>query len=160
MQHTHIPLWRTFLNWIIAVLAGSFFWPLFTQFFEGMGGDFNDIDGIAGIMLISAILSAMTSLPAMLLLLLTNWLLNRKQLIRAAYLRIHIAVHLLVAILTFLVIYVFVGEGLGRKDGFAFVMIAITYTLAGLTTWSITFTIYRKREKEGIHHDDLLDEEL
>lgn len=154
-QPTHIPLWRTFLNWIIAVVIGSITWPLLAAMFEDGP---NDLEEVTGFMVISAIMSAMTSIPTILLMTLANWLLNRRQLERGAYQLLHIAIHLFLAILTFLVLFVFAGH-LSKTETFQFVLIAFSYTLAGVCAWSVTFAIYRRKAKApSPYAEEILDE--
>lgn len=138
-----IPLYRTFLNWIIAVLLGSILWPMVYWVFDRSEIRLGDVGGIV---LISMILSGLSSLPALAILLVTSWQLNKRDMIRAAYVRVHAAIHLLVALLTFLIIYVFSNDGFGG-EALVYLVIAATYTAVGLTTWSITFLIYKKKAK-------------
>lgn len=154
-QVTRIPIWRTFLNWIISVIAGSILWPLVMSLFES--GPYR-ADDVWGLMVISAIFAAGTSLPAMLILLLVNWQLNKQEMPRRQYHGIHIGIHLGVAFLTFLVIYLFAAGDLGR-DKFPFIVLAFTYTIVGMTCWLITFGIYRKKQVHRTElRDDILDE--
>ncbi|MES2555271.1 MAG: hypothetical protein V4604_03920 [Bacteroidota bacterium] len=154
-QPTNIPVWRTFLNWIIAVLIGSFIWPLLASLFKDGP---NDLDEIGGLMMLSAIVSAMTSFPTILLMTLANWILNRQQLERKAYQLIHLAVHLFLAMLTFFVLYIF-ADHLSKTEAFQFLLIAFSYTLAGVCTWAVTFAIYRRKaQAPSPHSDEILDE--
>jgi len=151
----NIPLYRTFLNWIIAVITGSILWPMVYWLFDHKE---IRVDDAGGIMLISMVLSGLFSLPAMLIMLFAGWQLNKQQLIPSAYVRIHVAIHLMVALLTFFIIYVFVNRGLGN-DGFGFIVLAATYTIVGLTTWSTTFWMYKKKLKYGhFQQTELLDD--
>jgi drug/metabolite transporter (DMT)-like permease len=138
---THIPVWRTFLNWIIAVLIGSVIWPVLSLFFKG-GPD--DLEEAGALMLISAVVSAMTSFPTILLMTLVNWQLNKRDLVRKAYQLIHTAIHLFLAMLTFFVLYIF-ADHLSSTEAFQFLLIAFSYTLAGICTWTVTFAIYRRK---------------
>lgn len=140
-QPTKIPVWRTFLNWIIAVLIGSFIWPLLASLFKGGP---NELDEIGGIMLLSVVVSGMMSFPTILLMTLANWILNKRELERRAYQLIHLAIHLFLAMLTFFVIYAFTDH-LSKKEAFQFLLIAASYTLAGISTWAVTFAIYRRK---------------
>jgi hypothetical protein len=153
-QVTRIPLWRTFLNWIISVIVGSILWPVIMSVFESGP---NGIDDIGGVILISGVFSGLTSLPAMLILLVVNWQLNKHELPRARYHGIHAALHVGVALLTFFVIYLFTGN-LG-KEFFPFIVLGTTYTVVGITTWFVTFRIYRNKEvnRTGLR-EDILDE--
>ncbi|MBI3240370.1 MAG: hypothetical protein HYZ43_16245 [Flavobacteriia bacterium] len=154
-QPTHIPVWRTFLNWIIAVLIGSALWPLLASLFKG-GPD--DLEEAGGLMLISVIMSGMTSFPTILLMTLANWQLNKRQLERRAYQLIHMAIHLFLAMLTFFVLYVF-ADGLSGTETFQFLLIAVSYTLAGICTWAVTFVIYRRKvNAPSPYASEILDE--
>lgn len=153
-QATRIPVWRTFLNWIISVIVGSILWPLLTVFFD----EHTDADDLGLAILLSIMLSAAASFPAMLILLFTNWQLNKQEMPRQQYLGIHTLVHVGVAILTFFVIYLFVNDGFSR-DLFPFLLLAVTYTVVGVTTWLITFSIYRKKQVHRTEQrEDILDE--
>ncbi|ASS49102.1 MAG: hypothetical protein A3D31_04770 [Candidatus Fluviicola riflensis] len=156
-QPTKIPVWRTFLNWIIAVLIGSFIWPLLALPFTG-GPD--DLEEAGALMLISAAISGMTSFPTILLMTLANWILNKQQLERKAYQLIHFAIHLFLAMLTFFVLYVF-ADHLSKTEAFQFLLIAFSYTLAGVCTWAVTFAIYRRKaQAPSPYSDDILDETI
>jgi hypothetical protein len=156
-QVMHIPIWRTFLNWVIALVIGSILWPLIAGIFENGPKQFEEMGGV---MLISMILGGLTSLPAMLLLLLTNWQLNKHELSSGSYIRTHILVHILVAILTFFVIYLFVSRDIGRSM-FLYIVLASSYILTGIGTWSVTFMIYKRKALEKPERrDDILDEQL
>lgn len=151
----YIPLYRTFLNWIISVILGSILWPCFYWFFDRTEIHFDDAGGI---MLISMILSGLSSLPALLILLFVSWKLNKRDLVPNAYLQIHVVSHLLVALLTFFVIYVFVNDGIGN-DGLGYLVVAATYTIVGLTTWFVTFSIYKRKAKYAdLQQTELLDD--
>ena len=154
-QPAKIPVWRTFLNWIIAVLIGSFIWPLMASLFKGGPNDFEEVGGI---MLISIVVSGMTSFPTILLMTLANWILNKRELERKAYQLIHLAIHLFLAMLTFFVLYVF-ADHLSDKEAFQFLLIAFSYTLAGICTWAVTFAIYRRKAlAPSPHSSEILDE--
>lgn len=152
---TKIPVWRTFLNWIIAVLIGSFIWPLLASLVkEGP----NDLEEIGGFMVLSVMVSAMFSFPTILLMTLANWILNKQELERKAYQLIHLAIHLFLAMLTFVVLYVF-ADGLSDSETFQFLLIACSYTLAGICTWAVTFAIYRRKAKApSPYSSEILDE--
>jgi hypothetical protein len=155
-QAFHIPVWRTILNWAIALVIGSILWPCMASLFKG--GPSGRIDELGGIMLISAVLGGLTSLPAMLLLTLTNWLLNRNKLASGPWIRIHILVHIVIGMLTFLVIYAYNNSFSGREF-FAFLVLGVTYILAGIGTWSVTFMIYKRRlVTKPERREDILDE--
>ncbi|MDH4473966.1 MAG: hypothetical protein QE487_15270 [Fluviicola sp.] len=152
---TKIPVWRTFLNWIIAVLIGSFIWPLLASMFKG-GPD--DLEEAGALMLISVMISGMTSLPTILLMTLANWILNKRELERKAYQLIHLAIHLFLAMLTFFVLYVF-ADHLSGTETFQFLLIAFSYTLAGICTWAVTFAIYRRKAlAPSPYSSEILDE--
>lgn len=139
-----VPIWRIFLNWLIAIIAGSIFWPIAASMFDG--GTSLDIEEIGGAMLISAVLSGLSSIPAILLLLLVTWQLNKQKVQKSTYRTIHTAAHLFVALLTFGVIYPFAD--LSDKEMFFFLLVAFSYTLAGIFSWAVTFSIYSRKNKE------------
>lgn len=154
-QITHIPVWRTFLNWIISVIAGSILWPVIMSMFKDGPGH---IDEVGNIILISAVVAALTSLPAMLILLFTTWQLNKQEMSRKQYINIHMLVHVVVAFLTFFVIYLFASRDIGREF-FPFLVLGVTYTVVGITTWAVTFAIYRKKQVHRTElREDILDE--
>lgn len=154
-QPTKIPVWRTFLNWIIAVLIGSFIWPLIALLFKG-GPD--DLEEAGAIMLISVVMSGMMSFPTILLMTLANWILNKRELERKAYQLIHLAIHLFLAMLTFFVIYAF-ADHLSETEAFQFLLIAFSYTLAGVCIWAVTFAIYRRKATApSPYSSEILDE--
>jgi hypothetical protein len=153
-QATRIPVWRTFLNWIIAVVAGSILWPIIMSLFRNGP---KELDAVGGFMLISAVVSALTSLPAMLILLFANWQMNKQEMPRSRYRGIHILIHMGVAILTFCVIYYFAEPS--KREFFPFLVLAATYTVVGITTWAITFRIYRNKQVNRTDlREDILDE--
>lgn len=151
----YIPLYRTFLNWIISVILGSVLWPCIYWFFDRTEVH---LDDAGGIVLISIIISGLFSLPAMLILLFASWKLNKQYLIPKVYVQIHVAAHLLVALLTFFVIYVLTTTGIGSK-GLIYLVVASTYTAVGLTTWFVTFSIYKRKAKDVyLQQTELLDD--
>lgn len=154
-QPTKIPVWRTFLNWIIAVLIGSFIWPLLASLFKG-GPD--DLEEAGVLMLISVVMSGMMSFPTILLMTLANWILNKQELERRAYQLIHLAIHLFLAMLTFFVIYAFTDH-LSKTEVFQFLLISVSYTLVGICTWAVTFALYRRKAAApSPYSSEILDE--
>lgn len=139
-----VPVWRIFLNWLIAIIAGSILWPALAFLFDG--GPVTDLEEVGGAMLISAVLSGLTSIPAILILLLTTWQLNRNKLPKTTYRTIHTAVHLLVALVTFAVMYPFAN--LSDKELFFYLLVAFSYTLSGILSWVVTFSIYSRKSRE------------
>ena len=149
-----VPLWRIFLNWFIAIIAGSILWPLISAMFKG--GPADDLEEIGGLMLISVVMSGLTSLPAILLLLLTTWRLNVQELSKSTYRKIHMAIHLLLALLTFAIMFPFAE--LSDKEAFIYLILAFSYTLSGIISWAVTFRIYAAKSR-GIpmSSEELLD---
>jgi hypothetical protein len=154
-NYMHIPIWRTILNWAIALGAGSIVWPLVASLFK-QGPD--EIDEIGAVMAISVILGGLTSLPALGLLILTNSLLNKKELAPIKFIQVHTLVHIALGLLTFFVLYAFVSNGLNGKENFIFFILGGSYMLAGLATWVFTFGLYRKKVNVREYNEDILDE--
>lgn len=149
-----VPLWRIFLNWFIAIIAGSILWPLISMLFKGSPAD--DLEEAGALMLISAVMSGLTSLPAILLLLLATWRLNLQQLNKSTYRMFHMAIHLFLALLTFAVMYPFAE--LSDKEAFIYLILAFSYTLSGIVSWAVTFRFYANRSKEiPVSSEELLD---
>lgn len=158
-QITHIPLWRTTVNWILAVVTGSILWPCLAYLFAMAEGD-NDLPELFfGVMGISFILSGLCSLPALVLLLIVNRMLNRQQESLARFRTIHRIIHIVLAFLTFFVIGVLVG--LNVRENYVLLLIGAVYTICGLLLWEYTFFKIKKSLRPEVkENDELLDNVL
>jgi hypothetical protein len=154
-QFMHVPIWRTILNWGIALITGSICWPLVASLFKE-GPDY--AGEMAGLMALSAVFAGLTSLPALGLLILTNWLLNKQQVAPVKFIQVHTLVHIALGLLTFFVIYAFMNGGFSKKENFIFLVVGGSYMLAGLVTWMFTFVIYRRKVGVREYNEDILDE--
>lgn len=138
-----VPLWRIFMNWFIAVIVGSILWPAACLLFKD--APYHHPNDVPGIMVISAVLSALISIPAIGLLLLTTHLLNTSNVEKPRYQMIHMAVHLFLALLTFAVMFPF--GNIPPGEVIFYLILAFSYTLAGCVSWLITFVIYDRKRK-------------
>lgn len=149
-----IPLWRIFMNWFIAIIVGSILWPAISLLFKD--APYYHPDDVPGIMVISAILSALISIPAIGLLMLTTHLLNTNKVAKSRYQLIHTTTHIFLALLTFTVLFPF--GNIPSGEVIFYLILAFSYTLAGCVSWFITFTIYdRKRKEIPLGSEDILD---
>ena len=130
-----IPLYVTFTNWILTVLAGSLLLP-FTSGSYGEGV-------IVGV---SFILSALCSLPALILLLFIHLVLNKKVKTLQNHQLIQNGFHLLVTVLTFSVLWTKFGSPSERSF---FLAIIFTYSPIGFIIWNITYWSYKRKKTEN-----------
>lgn len=150
-----IPMWRTLVNWIITVITGSILWPVLGVLVEGRSAV---AIGEAGpVMLISMVLSALCSIPALILLLVINGILNKQEVTLVRYKTIHHAIHFFLGILTFFVIMVFAG--LSNPEYELLSLLGLVYIAVGMLCWEFVFQRARRAVKETPKEDnDLLDE--
>jgi hypothetical protein len=138
LKSYRIPPYITFVNWAAAVILGSLFIPM-TELFEGKPNFRFDEEffSVAGMF---AAISACLSLPAIIIMLISNIILNKRNVTKLNYLLIQNAVHVAVTILTFAVI--------GKYEGFAsdsfLIPIALVYFTAGTLAWMMSFVIFKE----------------
>jgi len=133
-----IPTYITVVNWAAAVILGSLFIPM-TDIFEGKPNFSFDEEffSVAGMF---ALISAGLSLPAIIIMLISNIILNRNNVTKLNYLLIQNSVHIVVTILTFVVISM-----ADELAGDAFLIpIAFVYFIAGTLAWIISFVIFKE----------------
>lgn len=158
-QIIHIPLWRTTVNWILAVIIGSILWPFMAYIFAMGGGD-NDLPELFfAVIGVSFILSGLCSLPALILLLVLNKMLNNKQGSLSQFKNTHRIVHIVLAFLTFFVIGLLAG--LNVRENYVVLLIGAVYTVCGMMLWEYTFFKVKKSLRpEEQENDELLDSRL
>ncbi|HLP54102.1 MAG TPA: hypothetical protein VK151_03700 [Fluviicola sp.] len=138
-----IPVRVTLLNWIITILAGSLIYAFLDAYFTKSDG-FLQIVQFVGF---ATVYSGLYSLPALIILLLVNWWLNKRSRSPRSYQVIHTIVQLLIAGGSFL--WLVWGWG---SDWFTYVdliyLLPFLATYAGVTliVWAITFSIYRSKD--------------
>lgn len=155
MSRTYkIPAYFTFVNWAIAVVLGSLFIPITSSFNSRSIISFNEeyMETVGAFAAVSAILS----LPAIIILLISNIILNKQELPKTKFLLIQNGVHLGVTILTFGII----GSLLESRSDFEFVVpIALTYFIAGTIAWGISAVIFKESQTTSISDsNELIDE--
>ncbi len=154
MKSYRIPPYITFVNWAIAVVLGSLCIPM-TDLFQGRPNfSFNEeFFSVAGMF---AAVSACLSLPAILIMLISNIILNRSNFNKFNYLIIQNLVHVIVTIVTFAVIGSIREFG---RDGFL-MPIAIIYFTAGTIAWTISFVAFKEKRTEFKLSDSTVIDEI
>lgn len=143
MEQLHrIPVYRTFINWILTVITGSILFPI-------VNGEYNS--GFLEVIFISMIASSMYSLPAVLVMFFAHILLNKYVKNRRNHQLLQNSVHLFVIIITFGVL----ACGFGEDTKKLFPAIVIAYSSAGLFIWNMTYWMYGKKKNAD---SDLMDE--
>lgn len=149
-----IPAYFTIINWLIAVVLGSLLIPVTSSFSRKNFISFNEkyLETALGFAAVSAVLS----IPAILLLLISNIILNRRELPKVKYLLIQNAVHVGVTILTFAIISLL----LESRSDFVFILpVAITYFFAGTIAWGISAVIFKEKLGSNLSDNtELIDE--
>ena len=137
-----IPVSVTFVNWVIAIGAGSGLLPIVSLILGGneifVPGKFLSAETL-GLLLFSIFFSAIFSVPAMLILFFTHLILNRKIATLRNHQLIHNGIHVLVALVIFILLR-------GEFDPAFIVAAAISYSLAGLLVWNITYRSYKRKK--------------
>jgi hypothetical protein len=152
----YIPLWRTFLNWFMALVAGSFCWPVIAAFFEESIA--NDSGGLITVMLISLLFFGAVFIPGLLIMLLVNRSLNRRELAPGRFFRVYTMVNGLTGLLTFLVVYMLDNPSPNNVVILFYVTASGSYIISALAIWMITYRIYRRKTDYKESNDELLDE--
>ena len=141
-----IPAWRVLTNWLIAVSTGSIIVPLL--------GSYDDRQAEPKIfflaVMVAAVLSAVCSLPALIVLLVAHVRLNRKDITLQYHRRIHGVIHLLAGLFTFLVLFVLTVATDDKPLRPALFAIPITYMATGFTAAFVTYSIYIQRSLKPI----------
>src|SRR3990167_1192972 len=98
-QQLFIPIRITLFNWIITILAGSFIYSLLDAYFTKSGDSFLQIVRFAGA---ATVFSGIYSLPALVVLILVNWRLNKRPVSPRKYQVLHTIVQLILVAGSFL----------------------------------------------------------
>jgi hypothetical protein len=137
-----IPIRITILNWFITVLVGSFVYSFLNNYFTKSGENLYQIVQFAGLI---ATFSGLYSLPAMVGMIVLNWLLNKRQLLPRRYQVIHTVVQLLIVIPSFLLL-VLGNNDVTYIDLIYLLPLFVTFNCISLIVWGITFSIYRPKD--------------
>lgn len=155
MKHTfRIPLYWTFVNWLIVVAIGSLIAPWIGEWIDNPHRDSQSmrIDQLT-ISMFCAFFSAISSIPALVIMCVTHLLLNKGNVTKMKHRLIHNGVHLLLAVITFYVVYRLMGKG---DEEFIWTIIC-SYVPLALIVWNLTYFWHA----EGVTTDQqLLDENL
>lgn len=131
MSNTYrIPAYFTLINWLIAVILGSLFIPI-TIGALGSKDEMLFNEEYFKTFLAFGAISGILSIPAIVLLLISNIILNRRGVSKLKFLIIQNSVHLVVSILTFG--YIVLTEGLSFRN--MILPVAFTYFIAGTIAW-------------------------
>jgi len=154
----NVPIFYTFTNWIITVIVGSIMLPAFGNLLGGHSDisakTYFDGDTL-GIILISMIVSAVCSLPALIVLFVTHLILNRNQENIRTHQFTQNVVHVVVSVFTFGVFAMYMDT----RNDFEFLWsIAVTYPFVGIVVWNITYLLRRKKAVNQVSNDEVLDE--
>ncbi|MES2555270.1 MAG: hypothetical protein V4604_03915 [Bacteroidota bacterium] len=141
-QQLFIPVRITLLNWIITVLVGSFIYSLLDAYFTKSGDSFYQIAQFAGV---AIVFSGIYSLPALVVMLLVNWRLNKRLISPQKYQVIHTIVQLILVAGSFSWL-VLGNNGVTYVDLIYLLPLFVTYTGVTLIVWAITFSIYRPKD--------------
>ena len=154
MKSYRIPPYITFVNWVIAVILGSLCIPMTNLFHGRPNFSFNEeFFTTAGMF---AAVSACLSLPAIVIMLISNIILNRTNFTKFNYLIIQNLVHVVVTVLTFAVIGSIREFG---RDGFL-IPIAFIYFTAGTIAWTISFVAFKETRVEHKLFDSTVIDEI
>ena len=149
MERIHIPVWRSFVNWIAVVILGSIIAPALLKT-EASPPGWTDLETVLGFMVVSAV----CSLPALLVFILANWAMNRSSLRIPVYRGWQFLIHLFVSAATFLAI----GFSDDFDDPDFILKTGLTYTILGQLAWWITFLSHRKTLQKPASREELLDD--
>jgi hypothetical protein len=150
METIHIPVWRSFVNWIAVVILGSCIAPSLLKA-HATPASWTDGETVLGFMAVSAVFS----LPALLVFILSNWAMNKRRLRISTYRGRQFLIHLGISVMTFGVI----GISGDEFDDMDFtIKTGLTYTILGQLAWWITFLSHRKKEQKPVAREELLDD--
>ena len=151
-----IPLYRTFTNWIITVAIGSALLP-FVSFIVGGNGFFSGnkviSDETLPMILFSIVISAICSIPALLVLFFAHWILNNSTPVWKNHQLIQNGVHLFVALATFTVM----GISFGNNDRNFLWVLVLAYTPTGIITWNLTYWLCKRKKEVEVINSEVLD---
>jgi hypothetical protein len=136
-----VPLGQVTSNWLKSALLGSLIWPLTLIFTETIEWNFSVVQIYIWIVGFSICFSIFYSLPALILFLLSGYLLNRNKPSFRTYIIWHNSIHTIAAISTFSLLDF---ENMAEIEFPSKMLIAIAYTLCGLFIWN---TMYYKLSK-------------
>ena len=147
---TRIPIWRTLVNWISVVLLGSIIAPILLSVF--------DVEKFEPAMVLAfMIVSAVCSLPALGVFILSNWGMNGEKLSTGRYRLWQGLIHLGASVITFLFIGIMNG-GPGMEFDDFLLIVGGTYTTLGQIAWWITFFSHREQAEAAPQNKELLDD--
>lgn len=152
MKTFRIPIYFTFVNWLIVVIVGSLLCPLFAELILEHGGGFN-FDSIELIGMCS-LLSAIFSLPALIILLVTHVILNRRADSKLSFTLIHNLVHFTVALITFFVIF----AAIDFDEGDEILVLICSYVPIAIFIWNLTYYFRKEQEVGKPKNNEVLDE--
>jgi hypothetical protein len=155
-QIMYIPPGRTILNWFMTLVIGSFCWPIIDSL-SGRNGS-TDAGSTVVLMLLSLMFIGLVLIPQLILLLIANSILNKKNLTPARFFRVYTAVNGGTGLLTFLIIYILDGPSTNLEETFFFLAVSGSYLLIGLAIWMITFRMYCRNKNFKANNEELLDE--
>ena len=139
----YIPIRITILNWFITVLVGSFVYVILDSYFTKSDENLYQIAQFAGL---TAVFSGLYSLPALAVMILANWRLNKRQKSPRDYQVIHTIVQLLVVIASFS--WLILGNNeVTYIDLIYLLPLFLSFTCVTLIVWAITFSLYRPRDE-------------
>lgn len=137
-----IPIRITILNWFITVLVGSFIYAILDTYFTKSDGNLYQIAQYAGLV---ATFTGLYSLPALLVMILANWRLNKRNVSPKKYQVIYTIVQLLVVVFSFS--WLILGNSdVTYVDLIYLLPLFLTFTCVTLIVWTITFSIYRSKD--------------
>lgn len=143
MKHQlFIPVRITLINWIITVLTGSFIYALLDAYFTKSGDSFSQILQFAGV---ATIFSGLYSLPALVIMIVVSWRLNKRQISPGKYQLIHTFFQLILVIGSFSW-PVLSAHNVDYIDLIYILPLFFTFTCVALIVWAVTFSIYRSRD--------------
>lgn len=157
MKTLKVPVYFTFTNWLIIVIAGSLLCPFVGHLITGQGafsGRRDSIEDSFEVAALCMLVSAVFSLPALIIMLVTHLMLNRNGVSKKRHMLVQNMVHLGVSLLTFGVIYSLTGF-----DDIEFLVILIlSYVPVGLLVWNITYSLQKEKATHVVKGADVLDE--
>ena len=139
----YIPIRVTILNWFITVLVGSFVYVILDSYFTKSGESLYQIAQISGFV---ATFSGLYSLPALTVMILVNWWLNKRQKSPRDYQVIHTIVQLLVVIASFSWL-IWGNSEVTYIDLIYLLPLFLSFTCVTLIVWAITFSLYRPKDE-------------
>ena len=145
-----IPPWRILTNWMISAIVGTLLWPPVALIISlAFGNRDAPGEGIAVLFLLVLVVSAACSLPALIVLFFSHVMLNSRGVSLKKHRQIHMTIHLIVSVLTFVVLFLWMGE---RDDDLnvVYVVLPLTYTAVGLF---VEYRTYRRYEKQVSEND-------